>query len=57
MSLKAMIWVMEDAPVENHAELAILYALADRANTAPRPWVRALAISSRIEAMDVVDMA
>ena len=32
MSLKAMIWVMEDAPVENHAELAILYALADRAN-------------------------
>ncbi len=32
MSLKAMIWVMEDAPVENQAELAILYALADRAD-------------------------
>ena len=32
MSLKAMIWVMEDAPVSSHAELAVLYALADRAN-------------------------
>ena len=32
MSLKAIIWVMEDAPVENHGELAVLYALADRAN-------------------------
>lgn len=32
MSLKAMIWVMEDAPVENQGELAVLYALADRAN-------------------------
>lgn len=32
MSLKAIIWVMEEAPVENHAELVILYALADRAS-------------------------
>ena len=32
MSLKAIIWVMEDAPVENQGELAVLYALADRAN-------------------------
>lgn len=32
MSLKAMIWVMEDAPVENQGELAVLYALADRAS-------------------------
>lgn len=32
MSLKAMIWAMEEAPVENHGELAVLYALADRAN-------------------------
>lgn len=31
MSLKAMIWVMESAPVTSHAELAVLYALADRA--------------------------
>lgn len=32
MSLKAMVWVMEHAPVQNHGELAVLYALADRAN-------------------------
>ena len=32
MSLKAMIWVMEEAPVDNHAELVVLYALADRAS-------------------------
>lgn len=32
MSLKAMIWVMEDAPTEDWGELAVLYALADRAN-------------------------
>lgn len=32
MSLKAMIWVMEDAPVDNPAELVILYVLADRAS-------------------------
>lgn len=32
MSLKAIIWVMEEAPVENHGELAVLYALADRAD-------------------------
>lgn len=32
MSLKAMIWVMEDAPVDNPAELVVLYALADRAS-------------------------
>src|SRR5699024_1831151 len=32
MSLRAIIWVMEDAPVENHGELAVLYALADRAH-------------------------
>lgn len=32
MSLKAMIWVMEDAPVESHTELVVLYALADRAH-------------------------
>lgn len=27
-----MLWVLEDAPVENHGELAVLYALAERAN-------------------------
>ncbi|OIR41170.1 hypothetical protein BJP08_08060 [Corynebacterium sp. NML140438] len=32
MSLKAMLWVMEEAPVENQGELAVLYALADRAD-------------------------
>ena len=32
MSLKAIIWVMEEAPVEDQGELAVLYALADRAN-------------------------
>lgn len=32
MSLKAIIWVMEDAPVEDQGELAVLYALADRAS-------------------------
>ena len=32
MSLRAMLWVLEDAPVENHGELAVLYALAERAN-------------------------
>lgn len=32
MSLKAMIWVMESAPVVSHTELAVLYALADRAS-------------------------
>lgn len=31
MSLKAMLWVMEEAPVKNQGELAVLYALADRA--------------------------
>lgn len=31
MSLKAMLWVMESAPVISHTELAVLYALADRA--------------------------
>lgn len=32
MSLKAMLWVMEDAPVTDPIALLILYALADRAN-------------------------
>lgn len=32
MSLKAMVWVMEAAPTKNQGELAVLYALADRAN-------------------------
>lgn len=32
MSLKAIIWVMEEAPVESHTELVVLYALADRAS-------------------------
>lgn len=32
MSLRAMLWVMESAPVENHGELAVLYALAERAH-------------------------
>lgn len=32
MSLKAMLWVMEEAPVENQGELVVLYALADRAD-------------------------
>lgn len=32
MSLRAILWVMEDAPVENLGELAVLYALAERAN-------------------------
>lgn len=32
MSLKAIIWVMEEAPVESHTELVVLYALADRAH-------------------------
>lgn len=32
MSLRAMLWVLEDAPVENHGELAVLYALAERAD-------------------------
>lgn len=32
MSLKAMTWVMEDAPVNDATSLLILYALADRAN-------------------------
>ena len=32
MSLKAMTWVMEDAPVKDATSLLILYALADRAN-------------------------
>lgn len=32
MSLRAMLWVMNDAPAKNHAELAILYALAERAD-------------------------
>ncbi|WP_044027243.1 helix-turn-helix domain-containing protein [Corynebacterium glutamicum] len=31
MSLKAMIWVLHDAPTKNHTEFAILMALADRA--------------------------
>lgn len=32
MSLKAMTWVMEDAPVNDATSLLILYALADRAS-------------------------
>lgn len=32
MSLQVILWVMNDAPVENHGELAVLYALADRAS-------------------------
>lgn len=32
MSLKAILWVMESAPVVSHTELAVLYALADRAS-------------------------
>lgn len=32
MSLKAMIWVAENAPVYNTGRLAVLYALADRAS-------------------------
>ena len=32
MSLKAILWVMEEAPVHNQGELAVLYALADRAH-------------------------
>lgn len=32
MSLRAILWVMNDAPVDNQTELAILYALADRAS-------------------------
>lgn len=32
MSLKAITWVMENAPVESPAEMVILYALADRAH-------------------------
>lgn len=31
MSLRAILWVMEDAPVDSQGELAVLYALADRA--------------------------
>ncbi|STD70278.1 helix-turn-helix domain-containing protein [Corynebacterium renale] len=30
MSLKAMVWVMEEAPTKDQGELAVLYALADR---------------------------
>ena len=32
MSLRALLWVMEDAPVISQGELAVLYALAERAN-------------------------
>ena len=32
MSLKAITWVMENAPVESPTEMVILYALADRAH-------------------------
>lgn len=32
MSLKAITWVMEHAPVESPTEMVILYALADRAH-------------------------
>lgn len=31
MSLRAMVWVLHDAPTKNHAEFAVLMALADRA--------------------------
>ena len=32
MSLRALLWVMEDAPVESHTDLVVLYALAERAH-------------------------
>src|SRR5699024_3119211 len=53
MSLKAMIWVMERAPIESPAEGMVLYALADRAHddgTAAWPsmqWIADRACCSR----------
>lgn len=32
MSLRALLWAIHDAPVNNHGELAVLNALADRAS-------------------------
>lgn len=57
MSLKAMLWVLESAPVANHVELAILFALADRAaddGTAAWPAQSWIATRSRCSSRTVI---